>query len=199
MILAGSLDELPLLDVLQLLTVAGRSGTFRVSAPAGGGELHLSHGEIVDAKPGCLSGEPALFDLSLGRSGSFSFEPSDAPSENRTIHRPAMAVMTDAAHQLVEWTALGETVPSTRSVPVLSDEAPTANVVLTPSDWIVIRNIDGARTVEDIASAAKKSLFETCSRLTGLIRTGLVRPMEGAEGGASRTDGIESREEVTTI
>ena len=201
MTLAGSLDELPLLDVLQLLTVAGRTGSFRISGPTSSGEIRLSRGEIVDATSGSLKGEPALFDLTLWRSGSFSFEPTESRVEGRTIHREATAVMTDAAHQLDVWARLEKTVPHTDGVPSFSDTVPNANVVLTPADWAVVRNIDGTRTVAEIAGIARKSLFETCNSLDGLIRAELVLPLAGGgnAGECSSSSGVEAREEAATV
>ena len=78
---------------------------------------------------------------------------------------------------------------------------PNAQVVLTPADWTVVRNIDGTRTVAEIAGAARKSLFETCSSLDGLIRAGLVLPLAGSgDAGecASRSE-VEGREIVATV
>ncbi|MEE2778309.1 MAG: DUF4388 domain-containing protein [Acidobacteriota bacterium] len=171
---AGSLDELPLLDVLQLLTVAGRSGTFRLADGSHQGHIVLSHGEIVEARIEELSGEAALNELTLWSTGRFEFEASEVAFESPTIKRTTTALLADAAHRLDEWQAIRKTVPSVSSTPCFVEDAPASNIVLTPSEWAVVRNIDGARTVRQVADAVKKSLFETCSSLRRLVDGGLV-------------------------
>ena len=197
MTLSGSLHELPLLDVLQLLTVTGRSGVFRVASPTVSGELWLQRGDIVHAAAGDLVAEPAFLELASAQEGTFSFEHGSAGA--RTIDRPTSALLAEASRRLEAWQELRAHVPSPDCVPaIVTDREPTRDVVLTPALWHLVRNIDGQRTVAQIAGVTRTSLFDTCSGLEGLVRDGLVRLVEPCTdpGTTTRRSSDAAREPV---
>ncbi len=54
MSLQGSLSELPLPDVIQLVSVSGKTGAFEVREEHETGRIFLRDGQIVDAMVGRL-------------------------------------------------------------------------------------------------------------------------------------------------
>ncbi|WP_255448055.1 DUF4388 domain-containing protein [Deinococcus sp. AJ005] len=72
---------------MQMLLTSGRDGLLSVDHVRGG-QLWLERGEIVHARCGQLSGDPALQLLASLSSGSFIFEPGvSAPERSLHLHR----------------------------------------------------------------------------------------------------------------
>ncbi|CAM4399674.1 DUF4388 domain-containing protein [Deinococcus marmoris] len=83
----GDLAVFPFLSVMQMLLTSGRDGLLSVDHVRGG-QLWLERGEIVHARCGQLSGDPALQLLASLSSGSFIFEPGvSAPERSLHLHR----------------------------------------------------------------------------------------------------------------
>ena len=80
----------------------------------------------------------------------------------------------EAARRIDEWQVLSKRIPSTRLVPVFTQQATTTSVSLTPQEWALICKIDERRSIEEIAIGLDMSPFETCKLLYGLITSGLV-------------------------
>lgn len=85
--LEGNLAQIPLVDLLQILSVNRRTGRLRVERDGTRGELVLSLGQPVDAELGAATGEKALFRLLARREGQFVFQPGTVPAEGRIRRR----------------------------------------------------------------------------------------------------------------
>ena len=75
MSLQGSLSELPLPDVIQLVSVSGKTGAFDIQSNEGAGKIFLRDGQIVDALVGRLRGDSAVYEMAIWSEGTFSFNP----------------------------------------------------------------------------------------------------------------------------
>jgi hypothetical protein len=77
---AGSLSDMALPDLVQILGHGRKSGRLRVKSDGREGEIHLRDGRIVHAVAGALTGNDAFFEL-LGLSGgTFALDPAFVPS-----------------------------------------------------------------------------------------------------------------------
>jgi CheY-like chemotaxis protein len=97
----GDLQQVPLVDLLQLLAMNRRSGTLGITTPAGAGELRLSAGEVIDAVYRRLEGEKALYRLLGERDGHFAFSPGE-PTSVRRIMAPTSRLLMEALRQVDE-------------------------------------------------------------------------------------------------
>src|SRR5262249_19448001 len=79
----GSLAQLSLPDLLQILGMNRRSGRLELTRETARGELHLSEGRILHARVGLVEGEKGLFRLLTWTEGTFSFKPGQ-PSTGRS-------------------------------------------------------------------------------------------------------------------
>src|SRR5437660_10481350 len=61
----GSLKELPLPDIIQLVSVSGKTGKFTLSCEADRGFIFLKNGQMVHATIGELIGEEAIYSLAI--------------------------------------------------------------------------------------------------------------------------------------
>ena len=170
----GSLRELPLPDIVQLVSVSGKTGRFALRRDGHpGGEIFLRGGQIVHARVGDLEGEEAVYELAIWPEGDFVFHAGeDAP--DATIQKSNTNLLMEAARRIDEWQVLSKRIPSTRLVPVFTDQATTTSVSLTALEWRLVSKIDERRTVDDIAAALGQGPFDTCKLLYGLVTSGLV-------------------------
>lgn len=177
----GSLKELPLPDIIQLVSVSGKTGKFSLTSEAGSGEIHLQDGRIVHAFSGKLEGEEAVYEMAVWRDGDFVFVPGET-AEVITINKSNTNLLMEAARRLDEWQILSKRIPSTRLVPVFTDDSSRTSVSLTPQEWMVISKIDERRTIDELAIAIGTSPFEASKLLYGLITSGLLRLEETFSG-----------------
>jgi hypothetical protein len=97
----GNLEQVPLVDLLQLLAMNRRTGILAITTASGGGEVRLADGEVFDAVFRRLEGEKALFRLLGETDGRFAFVPGEPPSVRR-IQSPTSMLMMEAMGQVDE-------------------------------------------------------------------------------------------------
>lgn len=169
----GSLKELPLPDIIQLVAVGGKTGAFQLRNEGDAGQIFLRKGQIVHAQVGTLSGEEAVYELAIWRQGDFVFTPG-SETDVVTIERSNTNLLMEAARRIDEWQVLSKKIPSTRLVPVFTTQGASTSVSFTPQEWALICRIDERRTIDEIAASRGLSAFEICKVLYGLLTSGLV-------------------------
>lgn len=173
----GSLQELPLPDIIQLVSVGGKTGMFDLSHEGEAGEIYLRDGQIVHARAGELEGEEAVYELAIWPAGQFVFKPGEAAPKT-TIEKSNTNLLMEAARRIDEWQVLSKRIPSTRLIPVFTSRDASTSVSFTPQEWAIICKIDERRSIEAIAAGVGLSPFEACKLLYGLITSGLVELKE---------------------
>src|SRR5688500_3649814 len=147
----GSLKELPLPDIIQLVSVSGKTGVFELRRNGDStGEIYLRGGQIVHAHVGDLQGEEAVYQLAIWPEGDFVFTPG-TETQLTTIQKSNTNLLMEAARRIDEWQVLSKRIPSTRLVPVFTNQGAATSVSLTPQEWAVICKIDERRSSEEIA------------------------------------------------
>ena len=82
----GSLAELHLPDIIQLVSVSGKTGIFHLTEGTQRGEIYLKDGRIVHAGLGEIEGEEAVYELAIWRKGEFRFD-ADVEAPRETIQK----------------------------------------------------------------------------------------------------------------
>src|SRR3954470_3497795 len=115
----GSLKELPLPDIIQLVSVSGKTGVFslRRNGDSSTGEIFLRGGQIVHAHVGDLQGEEAMYELATWPEGEVVFTRVN-DTEPPPIQRSTTILLMEAVRRIAEWQILTKRIPSTRLVPV---------------------------------------------------------------------------------
>jgi hypothetical protein len=171
----GSLAELHLPDIIQLISVSGKSGVFQLVDGAHRGQIYLHEGKIVHAELEDASGEEAVYALAIWSQGDFRFEPG-AATPLRTISKSNTNLLMEAARRLDEWRVLSKKIPSTDLVPeFVVQENREGQINLNTSEWLILSKIDGRRSIKALAAACGLSVFDAAKILYGLIATGLIR------------------------
>ncbi|HEU5162233.1 MAG TPA: DUF4388 domain-containing protein, partial [Thermoanaerobaculia bacterium] len=170
----GSLKELPLPDIIQLVSVGGKTGRFTLNREGEEGVIFLRNGNIVHAHVGDLVGEEAIYALSIWSDGEFVFAPAEETTE-QTIKRSNTNLLMEAARRSDEWKVLSRKIPSVDMVPEL-DARPSRHeqVALTPQEWQLVTKIDGRRSIAEIAPLLEMSPFDVAKVLYGLLTAELA-------------------------
>ena len=178
----GSLKELPLPDIIQLVSVSGKTGQFTLTRDQSSGSIFLKNGQIVHAELGDSVGEEAIFALAIWTHGEFQFTPSEEP-DRHTVTKSNTNLLMEAARRIDEWRILSRKIPSVDMVPALSSrEHRQEQVTLNPQEWMLITKIDGARTITRLAREMGVSPFDVAKVLYGLVTSELVVLREKGEG-----------------
>jgi len=174
----GSLAELPLPDVVQLVSSSGKTGCFHLTDGDIKGQIYIHEGKIVHAQVEDLSGEEAVYQLAIWSRGEFFFETGASVAAN-TITKTNTNLLMEAARRLDEWRVLQKKVPSMDLVPeFVIPEGREGQINLNTSEWLILSKIDGRRSIKAIANASSHSTFDACKILYGLIATNLIRLKE---------------------
>ena len=171
----GSLKELPLPDIIQLVSVSGKTGKFVLTRESDRGLIYLKNGQMVHAAVGDLVGEEAIYSLAIWSSGDFQFTAGDEP-ERQTITKSNTNLLMEAARRLDEWRVLSKKIPSVEHVPeLLARENRHEQVTLNPHEWVVLTKIDGRRSIAEVGAALNMSAFDVAKILYGMITGELVQ------------------------
>lgn len=91
---SGQLGSFSLIEVLQILNQARKSGTLHVSLESGQADIEIRGGEVYSAVYGDAEGFPALVMVANEKTGIFLLVENDAPCP-KTIHQPAARLLLE--------------------------------------------------------------------------------------------------------
>lgn len=169
----GSISELPVPDIIQLVSVSGKTGMFLLLRGSERGSIYLRNGKIVHAEIDGVTGEEAVYALAIWSTGDFQFTPGKE-SETVTIDKTNTSLLMEAARRLDEWKVLARKIPGVDYIPVLKPRDLGEPVTLSPPEWNLVIRIDGRKTVEELARATSSNSFDTAKVLYGLVTSDLV-------------------------
>ena len=169
----GSLRELQLPDIVQLVSASGKTGKFTLVRDEEKGSLFLKQGRIVHAEVGDVTGDEAVHVLASWSSGEFQFSPGEE-TPVVSISKSNARLLMEAVHQHDEWRVLSRKVPGIDFVPTLASAEAARPVTLSPIEWSLIVRIDGKKSVRELAREAGSSSFEVAKLLYGLVTADLV-------------------------
>jgi hypothetical protein len=175
MSLQGSLKHLHLADVIQLISVSGKTGMFHLKKEDHVGQIYLKDGNIVHAEVDEIKGEEAVYELAIWSEGEFNFEPDVEPSV-RTISKTNTNLLMEAARRLDEWRVLSKKIPSLDLIPefVVDQNQDRGQIQLTTSEWLILSKINGKQDIRTISKNCNLAVFDVSKVLYGLVTHGLV-------------------------
>jgi tetratricopeptide (TPR) repeat protein len=120
--------------------------------------------------------QEVVFDLIQWKDGYFRFEEgAGAVPGGVAVRVTTESLLMEAARRVDEWSTLETKVPHMGVVPALvGDSADGPALDLHPTEWEVLAEIDGTRTLKTIAGALGRSDFDVAKIVFGLVSTGVV-------------------------
>ncbi|MFL5537521.1 MAG: DUF4388 domain-containing protein [Longimicrobiaceae bacterium] len=127
--------------------------------------------------------EEAIYALIQWKDGYFRFVESPAAQNGGVAVRvPTESLLMEAARRVDEWSTLENKIPHMGVIPALvQDSAESPALDLHPSEWEVLAEIDGVRTLKEIATGLARSEFTVAKIVYGLVTTGVVEILEERE------------------
>ena len=186
MSLIGTVDTLPLRDLFEVLSEAGRTGALHVRSEQGLGIVWFTGGKVCAGEAGHRSGpvdsQPELvarildvcFELFRFEEASFEFDLEERPTWPTIDVVEVPEILKETARRLAEWAKIRLVVPSMEARPRLVPDGPAEEVILDPAQWRLIAAIDGRRRISALIRVLDSSDYELCGRLAGLVEAGLV-------------------------
>jgi hypothetical protein len=185
----GSLKELPLPDIIQLVSVSGKTGKFTLSREHERGFIYLKNGQMVHAFVSDLIGEEAIYALAIWNAGEFQFNPGEEP-DRQTITKSNTNLLMEAARRLDEWRVLSKKIPSVEHVPELvARDNRHEQITLNPQEWMLITKIDGHRSISEVGRALNMSSFDVAKILYGMVTSELVQLKKKIDRGSDEENG----------
>lgn len=180
----GSLEEVTLPDVIQLMSVSSKTGHFILERDSDEGRVYMVKGQIVHATCGALSGVDAIYALAVWNKGQFQFQAGDT-STTKTITEPNTQILMELARRLDEWSFLSKRIPSLELIPelhALDHKQRGSNT----QEQKVHSKINGVNSITQIAAMTKMSAIEVAKLIYGLVASDLVRlretPKQNSDG-----------------
>lgn len=167
--MTGTLGLFSLVDLIQLLSGAGRTGRLLIRHPDGDARLYFEQGEIVHAVFGADVGEAAVFALFEDERGPFEFK-AGLPAMERSIELGTRNLVLEATRRLDEARRdQGGPAPFARDVvPEVAGPVEAADVTLGNDEHSVLAQIDGRRSLERIADRCEMT-FDAASRVVSRL------------------------------
>ncbi len=98
---SGRLRELGLPDMVQVLFHGRKSGSLKIRAPEGSGEIHFADGNVVNALWEELRGEEAFYAMLKLKDGEFGLDPSFR-TQSRIIDSSSEALLLEGMRRMDE-------------------------------------------------------------------------------------------------
>lgn len=167
--MTGTLGLFSLVDLIQLLSGAGRSGRLLIQHPRGDAKIYFEKGEIVHAWFGEVKGEEAVYALFEDERGTFEFV-GGLPALEHTVEMGTQNLVLEAVRRLDESRRDQDEPPAFEPdvVPERNDAVDIARVTLGAEEHAILAKIDGHSSLQRIADRCGL-LFADASRVVARL------------------------------
>lgn len=169
----GSLGQLPLPDLLQIMAMNRRTGRLTLANGSERGEINIAEGRPVNARVNDVQGEKALFRLVGWREGNFAFHPGPPPAR-APINRSMEDALLEGMRQSDERQRLLGYLPALNQSLAL---VPDAGELIEPHPVTkeILRVLAQPRKLSELLDLADAPDLDVLGALTTLIEKGMVQ------------------------
>jgi hypothetical protein len=175
--MAGTIDEIPLPDLLQLLSTSKKSGVLEIQGDQGVGRIYLRKGQVYYATIDDsfdLSPRKAVYRMVVWQSGTFELQPPDDKEFLEELDEATEGLLMEAMRQLDEIRRLDkELPPRTARVTLASPIVPPLRE-LTPEQLDLLQVVHNNAVVGTILDKSPTADLETYELILGLIKSGYI-------------------------
>lgn len=188
---SGNLSQFKLLDILRLLHASNRTGQLELTHEDGRfAEIFFSNGQVVHAIFEEYIGEEAIYALFSWIEGTFKFRSGDTTDEQTTM-LTTEEILAESVTIAADWESVRRVIPSRNTIFKLASR-PTKEFSLRAEDWAVLREVDGEKTVAEVADATQLNELYASRIIVRLFDLGLV---EAAGEAAPMQDIVDTVDE----
>jgi pSer/pThr/pTyr-binding forkhead associated (FHA) protein len=175
--MSGSIDEIPLPDLLQLLSTSRKSGVLSVRGEGGHGRIYLRKGQIYYATIDDsydITPRKAAFRMLTWPTGTFELEPPDEKAVLEEIQESTEALLMEGMRQLDEFRRIEGDLPSRDAAIGLANPLQPPLRDLQPVDLDVLQLVINYGQLGTILDRSPKTDLETAQALVGLLQKGYL-------------------------
>ncbi len=176
--LAGSTDDLSVVDLVQTFEVASKSGTLRLRNGDLEAVLTFRHGALVDARQGKLTGQEAAFRAILWGESAFEIvfkAPDNVEPKESTIGMSTAAVILEGLRRADDWGRLLRDLPPLGAhLSVREDELLDRLADIPDEVDGIIKLLDGSRTLLGVIDDSPFDDVSSLETLVKLAESGLL-------------------------
>jgi len=175
--MSGSIEEIPLPDLIQLLSTSRKSGVLFVRTDHTAGRLFLRKGQIyfanLENNTG-VSSRKAIMRMLSWAQGSFELEPPDESPVAEELEESTEALLMEGMRQLDEYRVQLEKLPPlTATVSVPRPLGPKLRD-LTPEELDVFQSVLESSTIEALFDKSQLTDLALAEKLRALIDKGYL-------------------------
>jgi hypothetical protein len=175
--MAGSIEEIPLPDLLQLLSTSRKSGVLVVRTDTATGKLFLRKGQIYYAtlEPGNAGSRKAVIRMLSWTQGSFELDAPDESPVPEEMDESTEALLMDGMRQLDEYNVQIEKLPPlSTSLSIPRPLGPKLRE-LTPEELDVFQAVmEGDTTISGLFDRSPLTDLMLAEKVRALIEKGYV-------------------------
>jgi hypothetical protein len=175
--MSGSIEEIPLPDLLQLLSTSRKSGVVALRSDWGTGRIYLRKGQIYFAtidESFDVGPRKAMYRMLTWAQGFFELEPPDERAVLEEIQDSTEGLLMEGMRQLDEFRALTPRLPAlTAKVAIPRPLLPKLRE-LKPEELDIFQSALSGDSIQSILDSSRQTDLEAATALLSLIEKGYV-------------------------
>ena len=175
--MVGTIDEIPLPDLIQLLSTSKKSGVLEIQSKDGVGRIYLRQGQIYYATINDsydLSPHKSLFRMLVWETGHFSLQPPDDKEFLDELNEPTEGLLMEAMRQLDEIRHRESELPGPHAVLQLASNITSPLRDLSPELLDVLQQVHNNGKVGKILDNSPATDLATYDALAKLLSAGII-------------------------
>jgi pSer/pThr/pTyr-binding forkhead associated (FHA) protein len=173
----GNIEEIPLPDLLQLLSTSRKSGVLVLRSEWGTGRLYMRKGQIYFANVDesfDVSPRKAMFRMLTWDKGLFELEPPDDRTVMDEIQDSTEALLMEGMRQLDEFRELSSKLPPFEAIVSIPRPLGPRLRDLKPQELDLIQSALDETTVQQIIDLSLQTDLDTAQTLLTLLERGYL-------------------------
>jgi pSer/pThr/pTyr-binding forkhead associated (FHA) protein len=176
--MSGSIDEVPLPDLMQLFSTSKKSGVLVVRTDDAEGKIFLEKGAIVFGSVNDQEEVPplkSLIRILTWEHGSFDMEPAVEREFPIKLDLSTEGILMEAFRQIDELRRIAAELPAHHALLNLAKPVVPLLRELKPEDLDVLQHVINYGTVETVLNKSMSSDLDTSEILLKLLKEGFIR------------------------
>lgn len=177
--MSGSLQEVPLPDLLQLFGTSKKSGVLVLRTDDDVGKIFLRKGNIYFASINDSEDVPpvkACYRMLTWEQGTFDLDPPDERTFPEEVDLTVAEVLMEGMRQLDEFNRLKEMLPPLTTKLSLSQPLIPPLRDLSPDEIDVLQMVHNYRTITQVLNKSQATDLQTATILVKLIKSQYIEP-----------------------
>lgn len=176
--MSGSIDEVPLPDLMQLFSTSKKSGVLVVRTDEAEGKIFLEKGSIVFGSVNDQEEVPplkSLIRILTWEHGSFDMEPAVERDFPVKLDLSTEGILMEAFRQIDELRRIAADIPAHHAVLSLAKPIVPKLRELSPEELDTLQLVINYGTVETVLNKSNTSDLDTSEALLKLLKAGFIR------------------------